>query len=304
MESLFSGVLPVDYKDYYQTLGVPRSASADEIKKAYRKLVRQHHPDLSRDKNANQKTKEINEAYEVLGDADKRAAYDALGSSMHAGQPFEPPPEWGANMAGGFGSAEDVFADLFAHIGRRGRANFARRGQDIHATLQIDLADAWRGASRVVTLREGEREQTLPVTIPKGVVAGQQLRLAGRGQAGLAGGPPGDLLLEIDFKPDRHYRVAGRDLLRGLAVAPWEAALGAQVEVPTPGGPLQVTVPPGSQTGRKLRLKGRGIPGEPPGDLYLVLEVVLPPATSERAKALYRAMERELGFDPRAGVRA
>ncbi len=287
----------VEYKDYYQTLGVAKHASAEDIKKAYRKLVRKHHPDMSHAKDADQKTKEINEAYAVLGDPEKRAAYDALGADVHAGQPFEPPPD-------------DFFADLFAHVGRRGRpgAGFAMRGADIHAQMVVDLHDAYLGATRSVSLRvqQGPRGQgatrTLDVHIPKGVLAGQQLRLLGQGSPGSGGAAAGDLYLEIQFHPDRHYRVEGAHVFETLAVAPWEAALGAHIDMPTPSGLVQVSVPAGSQSGRKLRLKGRGIPADPPGDLYLVLEVVLPPASSERARELYRAMARDMAFNPRAGA--
>lgn len=289
----------MEYKDYYQTLGIEKDASPEDIKKAYRKLVRQHHPDLSRAKDADLKTKEINEAYAVLSDPEKRAAYDGLGSNMHAGQPFQPPPGWDA---GGFGTAsdEDFFADLFAHIGRRGRpGRFPTRGDDVHASLSISLADVYHGATRKVSLRSAGRERTLEVRIPQGVVPGQHIRLAGQGHEGVQGGPPGDLVLALEIAPDPHYRIEGRNVLRALPVAPWEAALGAHIEVATPSGQVQVAVPPGSQHGRKLRLKGRGIPGHPAGDLYLVLEVVLPPASSARARELYQAMAREMAFNPR-----
>lgn len=303
----------MEYKDYYSTLGVARNATPDDIKKAYRKLVRKHHPDVNKASNADQKTKELNEAYDVLGDPDKRAAYDRLGSAAHAGQPFEPPPDWAD--AYGFDRGEqgrDFFSDLFAHIGRRGRGAFRMRGEDIRASIAIDLHDAFHGASRVVTLRLSEpdqhgrsqlRERQIAVAIPKGVLAGQQLRLAGQGQPGVGGAAAGDLLLEVAFNPSTQYRVDGRDVQQTVPVAPWEAALGADIDLPTPSGRVRVSVPPGSQSGRKLRLKGRGIPASPPGDLYLLLEVVLPPATSATARALYEQMGRELAFDPRRGLR-
>jgi curved DNA-binding protein len=305
----------VEYKDYYKTLGVPRNASAQDIKKAYRKLMRKHHPDVSHAKDAGETATQVNEAYGVLGDADKRAAYDALGSAP-PGQPFAPPPEWGA--AYHFGGGDDFFSDLFAHAGRRaGPGANIRRGDDIHARLAIDLADAYHGATRRVSLRVPvrdatgrlvERERSVDVAIARGVLPGQQLRVAGQGQPGSGGGPPGDLLLDIQFKPDPHYRVEQRNVFETLPVAPWEAALGAHIEVSTPSGQVQVAVPAGSQGGRKLRLKGRGIPGHPaghpPGDLYLVLEVVLPPASSAKARALYQAMARDLAFNPRGGARA
>ncbi|MES2316075.1 MAG: DnaJ C-terminal domain-containing protein [Pseudomonadota bacterium] len=305
----------MEYKDYYQTLGVARNASAEDIKKAYRKLVRKHHPDVSKAKDANAKTKEINEAYEVLGDADKRAAYDALGNDARAGQPFQPPPDWGARYDVGGAAPDDFFADLFSHVGRRGPAggSFSGRGQDIHAHMVIDLHDAYHGATRTVSLRVPQagargratsQERAIDVHIPKGVLPGQQLRLVGQGQPGSGSAQPGDLYLEIQYHPDPRYRVEGSNVFEALAVAPWEAALGARIDVPTPSGRVQVSVPPGSQTGRKLRLKGRGIPTHPPGDLFLVLEVVLPPATSDRARELYRTMARDMAFDPRSGAGA
>ncbi|MCC6070119.1 DnaJ C-terminal domain-containing protein [Massilia sp. GCM10020059] len=308
----------MEYKDYYQTLGVEKSASADDIKKAYRKLVRKFHPDVSKATDAEKKTKELNEAYEVLGDAEKRAAYDELGRGHRPGQPFQPPPDWGSayDFGAGGGGADDFFSDLFAHAGRRGGqrgagAQFKMRGDDIHASISIPLQDAYHGASRTITLRVPERDaqgrvvtrdRSLSVNIPKGVTPGQQLRLAGQGHPGINGGAAGDLFLEVELQPDPRYRVEGRDVYENVPVAPWEAALGAQIDVPTPSGQVQVTVPAGSQPGRKLRLKGRGIPGHPPGDLYLILDLVLPPANDERARELYQKMAREMAFNPRAGI--
>jgi len=300
----------VEYKDYYQTLGVDRNASADDIKKAYRKMVRKYHPDVSKHKDADQKTKEINEAYEVLGNAEKRAAYDQLGRGYHAGEQFRPPPDWGEQYDFAGAGADDFFADLFAHVGRTRRGgSFQMRGDDIHAAITIDLLDAYQGATRTVSLRvprqEGPgratmQEKKLNVTIPRGVTPGQQLRLAGQGHEGHGGGPPGDLYLEIQFAPDPRYRVEGTHVYENVPVTPWEAALGEKVAVPTPSGTVEVSVPPGSQSGRKLRLKGRGIPGNPPGDLYLILDVVLPPANSDKARAIYQAMARDLAFNPRS----
>jgi curved DNA-binding protein len=305
----------VEYKDYYQTLGVEKNASADDIKKAYRKLVRKYHPDVSKHKDADEKTKEINEAYGVLGDAEKRAAYDELGRGYQQGQEFRPPPDWGAQYDFG-GTDEDLFADLFAHFGRRGRGGagaaggrtFQMRGEDIHAAITIDVRDAYQGSTRQVAMRVPQhdaqgrvtmQEKTLSVNIPKGVTAGQQLRLAGQGQPGIGGGPPGDLYLEIQFNPDPRYRIEGADVYENVPVTPWEAALGANIAVETPSGQVEVTVPPNSQSGRKLRLRGRGIPTATPGDLYLILEVVLPPANSDRARELYQQMARDLAFNPR-----
>lgn len=305
----------MEYKDYYKTLGVARNASPEDIKKAYRKLVRKYHPDVSKASGAEAKTKEINEAYEVLGDRDKRAAYDALGTGRHAGEPFEPPADWGAAHEFGGPGAHDFFSDLFAHVGRRGRAAgaaFPMRGDDIHATIEVELSDAFDGATRAVNLRipardergrEAMQERRVSVHIPKGAVAGQKVRLQGEGRPGSGGGPNGDLYLEIHFAPNPRYRVEGRNVYQTVCVAPWEAALGAGIDVPTPSGSLEVTVPAGSQNGRKLRLRGRGIPAHPPGDLYLILEVVLPPATSARARELYQAMARDLAFNPRKQAR-
>jgi curved DNA-binding protein len=310
----------VEYKDYYKVLGLERTASADEIKKAYRKLVRQYHPDVSKHKDADAKTKEINEAYDVLGDAEKRAAYDELGRGVRPGQEFRPPPDWGSQFDFNGAEGNDFFADLFAHVGRRGRAGgggtgggFRMAGEDIHATIAIDLRDAYQGATRTVTLRVPEqdasgrtvtRDKTLSVTIPKGITPGQQLRMKGQGHPGIGGGPAGDLYLEVQLNPDARYRLEGTNVYENVPVAPWEAALGASISVPTPSGPVEVTVPPGSQSGRKLRLKGRGIPAAQPGDLYLILDVVLPPASSDRARELYEAMARDLAFNPRERIGA
>ena len=318
----------MEYKDYYQALGVERSASADDIKKAYRKLVRKYHPDVSKEANADVRTKELNEAYGVLGDPEKRAAYDALGKGGYrAGEPFRPPPDWGFGPGGAAGQGgrsadfdSDFFADLFANIGGRARqrsqrGGYAQRGDDTHADIVIALADACQGASRTLTLRVPEydaqgrsvtRERTLNVNIPKGVIAGQQLRLTGQGHPGTGGAPAGDLYLAIAFSPDPRYRIDGRDVFETVPVAPWEAALGAEIDVPTPTGRVTVTVPRQSQNGRKLRLKGRGIPGSAAGaaagDLYLLLELALPPADTPQATALYEQMAREMAFNPRAAI--
>lgn len=300
----------MEYKDYYQTLGVAKTASEDEIKKAYRKLVRKFHPDVSKEANAQGKTQELNEAYGVLGDAEKRAAYDELGrgQQFRAGQQFRPPPDWGRNHGagmGGAGGSSDFFADLFANLGGgRRRQAPPPRGDDSHAKLAIDVIDSYQGASRTisvtVTEADGYRsDRNLSVNIPKGISAGQQLRLAAQGQAGAGG--PGDLYLEIEFRPHPRYRVEGRDVFVTVAVTPWELALGGEIDVATPSGKLTVNVPAGSQTGRKLRLRGRGLPAKDAGDMFLLLEVVLPPATSAKGRELYQTMARDLAFNPRAG---
>jgi curved DNA-binding protein len=307
----------VEYKDYYQILGVAKEASADEIKKAYRKLVRKYHPDVSKEKDADAKTKELNEAYDVLGDAEKRAAYDELGRGYRQGQEFRPPPDWGTQHDFSGAEADDLFADLFAHMGRGRRGaragaggghQFQMPGEDIHAAITIDLRDAYSGTARQVAMRvpqhDGQgrvlmQEKTLSVNIPKGVTPGQQLRLSGQGHPGIGGAPPGDLYLEIQFNPDPRFRLEGANVYQDVPVTPWEAALGANIAVQTPSGQVEVTIPPGSQGGRKLRLKGRGIPAATPGDLYLMLDVVLPPANSDRARELYQQMARDLAFNPR-----
>lgn len=316
----------MQYKDYYAVMGVKKDATQDEIKRAYRRLARKYHPDVSKEADAEAHFKEVGEAYEVLKDPEKRAAYDQLGANWKAGQDFQPPPDWDAGFefsGGGFtgGNAadySDFFESLFGrgfssafHTEHRGAGDFHAAGQDHHAKVLIDLEDAFSGATRTISLRTPEldarghvvtRERTLNVRIPKGVRQGQQIRLAGQGTPGIGQGPAGDLYLEIEFKPHRLFRVDGRDLYIDLPVSPWEAALGAKVKLPTPAGVIDLTIPAGSSGGRKLRLKGRGIPAGRPGDLYAILQIALPPADNEKAQALYRKMAQELAFNPRAGL--
>jgi curved DNA-binding protein len=313
----------MEFKDYYKIMGVEKGATQDEIKRAYRKLARKYHPDVSKESNAEKKFKEVGEAYEVLKDPEKRAAYDQLGANWKAGQEFRPPPDWNAGFefsGGGFTPGDaSAFSDFFESLfGRDARGGFAgaqragpqfrSQGQDHHAKIMIDLEDAFHGATRAITLRapgldaQGHvitRERTLNVRIPEGVKQGQQIRLAGQGSPGMGGGGAGDLYLEIEFKPHPFYRVEGRDLYLELPLAPWEATLGSKVKTPTPAGIIDLHIPAGSASGRKLRLKGRGIPGGSPGDLYAVLRIALPPADTQRAKDIYRKMERELAFNPR-----
>lgn len=310
----------MEFKDYYQALGVDREAKADDIKKAFRRLARKYHPDVSKEPDAEARIKEVNEAYTVLSDPEKRAAYDQLGRGFQANQEFRPPPNWdtGFEFSGrGFSGAEtadfsDFFSELFGGRMARNRGHggtgFRRRGEDHHAKILLDLEDAYHGATRGITLstpqvddqgRATLKEHTLNVRVPKGVREGQIIRLAGQGGAGMAGGQGGDLYLEVRFKSHPRYRTEGRDVYATLPVAPWEAALGDSIKIPVPDGTVEVRIPEGSQTGRMLRLKGRGIPGKPPGDLYLVLEVVLPPAATPKARELYKALARELAFNPR-----
>lgn len=303
----------MEYKDYYQIMGVPRSATQDEIKRAYRKLARKYHPDVSREANAEVKFKEIGEAYEVLKDAEKRAAYDQLGSQWRAGQDFRPPPNWGEthfDFSGGASGFSDFFETLFGGAGAGGFAQshgFRGKGEDHGAKIEITLEDAYRGASRAIQLQAPEPgkpgfTRTLNVKIPKGIVAGQKIRLAGQGAQGLGGGQRGDLFLEIEFQPHRLYTVAGRDITMVLPITPWEAALGASVQAPTLGGLVEIKIPANTQSGKKMRLKGRGLPGKPPGDHFVVLHIATPPADSETARTFYRDMAEQMPFDPRAAL--
>jgi curved DNA-binding protein len=312
----------MEFKDYYKIMGVARDATQDDIKRAYRKLARKYHPDVSKEKDAEARFKEVGEAYEVLKDEEKRAAYDQLGPNWQQGQDFRPPPDWNTGFefkGGGFtggDSAEfsDFFESLFGRSGfgggrAGGRGGFHAQGQDRHARVLIDLEDAYTGATRAISLRVPEvdpqghvvtRERTLNVTIPKGIRAGQHLRLAGQGTPGVGQGPAGDLFLEVEFRPHRLYRVEERDVYLDVPVAPWEAALGAAVKVPTPSGTVEMKIPPGSSAGRKMRLKGRGLPGATPGDFYVVLQIAVPPADTAAAKALYAKMAQDMkSFNPR-----
>jgi curved DNA-binding protein len=311
----------MDFKDYYKIMGVGRDATQDEIKRAYRKLARKYHPDVSKEADAEARFKDLGEAYAVLKDPEKRAAYDQLGADWKAGQEFRPPPDWdaGFEFSGATGGADasaysDFFESLFGHdfqsaTGRRTQTGFHAHGEDHHAKVMIDLEDAYQGASRSISLRTPEldstghvttRQRTLNVKIPKGVKQGQRIRLAGQGSPGMGKGQSGDLYLEIEFKPHKLFRVEGRDVYLELPVAPWEAALGATVKAPTPAGPVDLKIPAGTTRGRKLRLQKRGIPGQPPGDLFVELSITLPPADSDAARQLYREMQKELVYNPRS----
>ena len=306
----------MEFKDYYQALGVARDAGADEIKRAYRRLARKYHPDVSKEKDAEQRMKEVNEAYAVLSDPERRAAYDRLGEGRRAGEDFRPPPGWDSGME--FGehhfSPDDAagFSDFFSEIfGRMGHGDGLGAGRDHHARILLDLEDAFTGPERQVTLQAPKvdakgrvtlEQRTLNVRIPKGIREGQIIRLAGQGAAP-RGGKPGDLLLEVAFRPHPRLRPEGRDLHLVLPVAPWEAALGAVVPVELPGGALQVRIPEGAGSaearGRQLRVRGKGLPSNPPGDLYIQVEVVAPPAANPQARAAYEALREAAAFDPR-----
>ncbi|WP_296556435.1 DnaJ C-terminal domain-containing protein [Pigmentiphaga sp.] len=307
----------MEFKDYYATLGVEQGASDDDIRHAYRKLARKYHPDVSKEPDAEQRMRDVNEAYQVLKDPEKRIAYDNLAAGVSSGGDFRPPPDWDSGFEFRGASPHDdaafseFFSSLFGARHRPGGAQMRARGEDHHAAIEIDLEDALHGATRDISLRSiGHDEngqprlqtRTLSVRIPAGIREGQFIRLAGQGMPGLGGGENGDLYLEVRLKPHPRYRVEGRDLYMDLPVAPWEAALGATVRAPTPHGPVEVGVPANSRNGRKLRLKGKGIPGDPAGDFYLVLEIAWPPADTEKAKAAYRYLAQEVPFDPRRNL--
>lgn len=314
------GEITMEFKDYYKIMGVKRDATHDEIKRAYRKLARQYHPDVSKEPDAEARFKEIGEAYEVLKDPEKRAAYDRLGADWKAGQEFRPPPGWDQGFefhTSGFTESDaSRFSDFFESLFGRGfsgpgfrQTGFSARGEDTYAKVLIDLEDAYHGATRTLTLQQTEmgpdgqprwKARTLNVHIPKGVHQGQHIRLAHQGGAGIGKGAMGDLYLEVEFRPHPYYHVEGRDVFLELPVAPWEAALGATVKAPTPTGTVDLKIPAGSAAGRKLRLKGRGIPGPAPGDLYVVIQIALPPAETEAARAAYRHLEKALPFNPRS----
>lgn len=337
----------MDFKDYYKTLGIERTASEEDVRKAYRKLARKYHPDVSKEADAAERMAEVNEANTVLSDPEKRAAYDTVGAQAWAagarsGDDVRPPPGWnsgytygdggGGGEAEGFrqhfggGGDEGDFSEFFEQMFGRARAGGAgagsrrasggahaqMRGEDRHARIELDLADAYKGAERHLNLRGAKldesghvvpEDRTLEVKIPKGVKEGQMIRLAGHGGAGYNGGPAGDLMLEVQFRADPRYRVDGRDVTQRVRVTPWEAALGGGVEVTTPdGATVEVTVPAGSGSGRKLRLKGRGIPSTiAPGDLYLELEIAVPGAVTDAQKAAWASLRDAYpGFNPRS----
>ncbi|KHD07672.1 cytochrome C biogenesis protein [Candidatus Thiomargarita nelsonii] len=278
----------MEYQDFYKTLGVSRDATQDEIKRAYRKLARKYHPDVSKESNAEQRFKEVGEAYQVLSDSEKRAAYDQLGTGWQAGQEFRPPPGWNA------GGAQFDFSDFFDNI-FGGHSTQQRPFETTeHSTkIAISLEEAYQGTSRIVAER-GRMGRKLNVKIPKGVIQGQKIRLStGMGR---------DLYMEIEFQPHRLYRAEKRDIYLTLPITPWEAALGCTVAVPTLGGKVTMKIPAGSESGQKMRLKGRGFPGNPPGDHYVVLQLVTPKANSSAAKAFYKKMAEELPYDPRADI--
>jgi curved DNA-binding protein len=304
------------YKDYYRVMGVDRKASAEEIKSAYRKLAKKYHPDVSKERGAEEKFKELGEAYETLKDPEKRAAYDQLGSHR-PGQEFRPPPGWERQFGGGQFSFDDIdLSDLFSgmaggmHRAGRGGSKIKRPGQDYEVTAHITLEDAYRGTEVDLELTVPEYDENgfqrgvrraFKARIPKGVTDGQRLKLPGKGGKGLNGGRDGDLYLNIALHPHRLFRVSGHDLFLELPLTPWEAVLGTSVQVPTPGGSVRLKVPPGTNAGRHLRLAGRGLPkpqaGE--GDLFAIVQIAVPPAPGERERALFKELAEASSFNPR-----
>ena len=325
----------MDSKNYYEVLGVDKKASADDIKKAYRKLARKYHPDISKEKDADKRMAELNEANAVLSDAEKRAEYDAMqdaprgfAGGARGGNPFQNAEgfnpgdfNFSRQHTGGDADYSDFFNQMFGQNrtqrgaggpGGTGGRRPSMRGEDQHASIELDLIDSYQGAERMLTLHGRQvdehgdivtKERQLQVKIPKGVREGQMIRLAGQGGPGYNGGEAGDLLLEVHFRTDKRWRAEGKDVYMPLPVAPWEAAIGGSAEVNTPAGVLEVTIPAGWSAGRKLRLKGKGLPAATPGDLYLELQLTTPPADSAEAKAAYEAFAQAFPrFQPRQGV--
>lgn len=319
----------MEYRDYYKILGVDKKANDDDIKQAYRRLARKYHPDVSKEANAEEKFKDIKEAYEVLKDKEKRAAYDELGSNWRAGQEFKPPPGWegfkrrqyttqdfGDFDTGDMGGFSDFFSNLFGGGGRHKRdtydgfqQGFQSRGNDQHAKISISLEDAFHGATKTLHLQMSDvdangmlypKTRTLKVNIPAGSLEGQQLRLAGQGEAGVGGGVSGDLYFEIHIESHPYFSLEKKDIYLTLPISPWEAALGAEIKVPTLAGPVGLKLKPGIQSGQKMRLKGRGMPGKPnPGDQYAIVQIHTPKAETEADKQLYEKMAQIMPFNPR-----
>ena len=299
----------MQYKDYYEVLGIKRDAKEAEIKTAYRRLARKYHPDVSREPHAEQRFKEVGEAYEVLRDSQKRQAYDQLGANWRAGQDFQPPPEWrdmhftGSGFSGrtfsqtGFdaSSSSDFFESLFGE-GFMHEKSLRTKGADQRSSLEVSLEEAFSGTGKHVRLQNG---RSLEVKIPPGVTSGKRIRLAGQGGAGSVGVHSGDLYFEVVIRPHRLYRLDGRNILLDLPICPWEAALGARVQIPTLGGHVQTRIPVGSKSGNRLRLKNRGMPGSPAGDQIITLLIVTPEARTEPDQEFYREMARRFKFTPR-----
>ncbi len=290
----------MQFKDYYETLGVARGANAEEVKRAYRKLARKYHPDVSKEKNAEDKFKDVQEAYEVLKDSEKRAAYDQLGRDYRSGQQFRPPPNWEQRFgaSGGHRFSEvngfsDFFSSLFGGAAGAGPGGGYAQPESEAGQIDVSMEEAFAGTRRRVTLSENGRTRLVDVQIPAGVTDGQALRIG-------AGGRAGALIVRVKLRPHPIFALQGRDVQIELPLAPWEAALGAKVAVPTLGGTVELTIPAGAQTGQKLRLRGRGFPGTPSGDQFVSIKLVTPTAETPAAKEAYERMRREFNFNPRA----
>lgn len=336
----------MQYQDYYKILGVDKSASESDIKKAYRKLARKYHPDVSKEPNAEEEFKKVNEAYEVLRDKEKRAAYDQLGHNWKAGQDFRPPPGWENIFSGGggfqqtrgsakeqtFGGFSDFFESLFGGSGRGGfgggfgrsfsegedyqrayqshRAPHGQKGEDITASLSVDIEDAYHGATKTINLRVPAKNEyghmemkltSLNVKIPKGVLPGKKIRLKGKGGSAIGAAEPGDLYLEIHYNKSSKYHLEGKDIFYNLPITPWEAALGTTIPVETIAGKMNVKIPPNSQSGKKLRMKEKGMPGPIPGDFYYQLQIMNPPITTDDDREIYETMAKKFNYNPRQG---
>jgi len=304
----------VKYQDYYQILGVPRGAEKSDIKKAYRKLARRYHPDVNSEADAEEKFKEINEAYEVLKDPDKRKAYDRFGADWKHGQQFDGGGfQGGSYSSDGFSGGdfsdffESIFGGGFQQAGgspfEQSQRQRQRRGADLQLKLDISLEEAFNGGSKTIQFAKtsGSAEmKKLKITIPKGVSQGQKIRLAKQGQAGPHAGEPGDLYLEMNILPHRLFRLDGRDVILRLPLTPWEAAAGASLKVPTLSGSVELKIKPGMQSGQKMRLKGKGLTGPPAGDQFVEIMIQTPPADSNEAKQFYQDMQAQFDFNPRS----
>jgi curved DNA-binding protein len=297
----------MEYKDYYEILGVSRDVSPEDLKKAYRKMARKYHPDVSKEANAEAKFKEVGEAYEALKDPQKRAQYDQFGSNYQNGQSFTPPPGWGGQgggMGGGQGDFSSFFENMFGGgMGGGGRDNFYAAGEDVQTKITISLEDAFNGAKKSIRRPAGSAETgAINVKIPAGITAGKKIRLSGQGKAGMGGSKSGDLFLEIAIAPHTHYRLDEKDIYLDLPIAPWEAALGAKVTVPTLAGKITLKIPAGAKSGQKMRLKGRGLPAKEAGDQFVVLQIMTPSADTDKATQLYQQMAEEMAFNPREAL--
>ncbi len=303
------------FKDYYKIMGLSRDASYEDIKSTYRKLARKYHPDISKERNAEERFKEIGEAYEVLKDPEKRAAYDRIAAGRRHGEHFSPPPGWSFDFGGDATRFSDFFNNLFSRAkknGRRGAHGHSARppsGRDQYIQIDITIEDAFSGGTQTIRLASPEidtqgrivnKNRTLNVKIPRGIKAGQRIRLAGQGGMDWKGGTAGDLYLDIRFKPHPFFHAEGSDIYLELPVTPWEAALGLTVTVPTLGGKVELKLPTNSQSGQKLRLKGQGLPSNPPGDQIVTLRIMTPEASTPGARALYRKMAEIMPMNPRA----